>query len=43
MGATGKEKPKLYESGRRVDGRGLADLRGMKIESRVLNDADGSA
>jgi len=43
MGATGKEKPKLYESGRRVDGRGLADLRGIKIESRVLNDADGSA
>ncbi len=43
MGATGKEKPALFASGKRIDGRSLDQLRPMKIESRVLNDADGSA
>ncbi|VVC02080.1 Exosome complex component Rrp41 [uncultured archaeon] len=43
MGATGKDKPELYSGGKRVDGRGLGELRSIKIESRVLNDADGSA
>jgi exosome complex component RRP41 len=43
MGGTGTDKPKLFDNGKRVDGRGLEDLRSVKIESRVLNDADGSA
>jgi exosome complex component RRP41 len=43
MGATGTDKPELYANGKRVDGRSLDQLRNIKIESRVLNDADGSA
>ncbi|MEM4634225.1 MAG: exosome complex exonuclease Rrp41 [Candidatus Anstonellaceae archaeon] len=37
------EKPVLLKDGKRVDGRGLEDLRDIKIVARVLNDADGSA
>ena len=40
---TKKDKPKLFENGKRRDGRGLEDLRPIKIVARVLNDADGSA
>jgi exosome complex component RRP41 len=37
------EKPKLIdEDGIRLDGRRLDELRPLKIESRVLNNADGS-
>jgi exosome complex component RRP41 len=36
-------KPELVVDGRRTDGRGLGDLRSVKIESRVLKNADGSA
>ncbi len=43
MGATGKDRPKLFDSGKRVDGRSVDSLRSIKIEARVLNDADGSA
>lgn len=42
MGAT-KDKPVLLTGGKRIDGRGAGDIRPIKIESRVLNDADGSA
>ncbi|MCX8194852.1 MAG: exosome complex exonuclease Rrp41 [Candidatus Micrarchaeota archaeon] len=35
--------PELYKDGRRLDGRALDELRPIKIEARVLNDADGSA
>ncbi|VVC01479.1 Exosome complex component Rrp41 [uncultured archaeon] len=37
------EKPKLIVDGKRIDGRGLGDLRPVKIVARVLNDAEGSA
>ncbi|MCX8197901.1 MAG: exosome complex exonuclease Rrp41 [Candidatus Micrarchaeota archaeon] len=36
-------KPALLVDGKRLDGRGLEDLREIKIVARVLNDADGSA
>jgi len=36
-------KPALYADGKRIDGRALDELRPIKIEARVLNDADGSA
>jgi exosome complex component RRP41 len=39
----GTEKIPLLVDGKRVDGRGLQDLRPIKIVARVLNDADGSA
>jgi len=42
MGGQG-EKPALLTNGRRIDGRGLEDLRRIKIVARVLNDAEGSA
>ncbi|MEM4348045.1 MAG: exosome complex exonuclease Rrp41 [Candidatus Anstonellaceae archaeon] len=35
--------PKLLVNGKRLDGRGLEDLRPIKIVARVLNDAEGSA
>ncbi len=41
MGGTGKMK--LIVNGKRLDGRGLADLRPMTIKAGVLNKADGSA
>lgn len=37
------EKPCLLADGKRIDGRGLEDLRPIKIVARVLNDAEGSA
>lgn len=37
------EKPKLVIDGKRIDGRGMKDLRPLRIEAGVLNDADGSA
>ncbi len=37
------EKPALFTNGKRVDGRGVEDLRPLKIVARVLNDAEGSA
>jgi exosome complex component RRP41 len=37
------EKPALFANGRRVDGRGVEDVRPPKIVARVLNDAEGSA
>jgi len=37
------EKPKLIINGKRVDGRGLEDLRPLSIKAGVLNKADGSA
>jgi len=43
MGGNTANKPKLLVSGKRVDGRGVEDLRQIKIVARVLNDADGSA
>jgi len=43
MGGNAANKPKLLSGGKRVDGRGVEDLRGIKIVARVLNDADGSA
>jgi exosome complex component RRP41 len=43
MGGQTGEKPALLVNGKRVDGRGLADLRNIKIVARVLNDAEGSA
>ena len=45
MGSVGaKEVPQLLnEAGRRIDGRGLEDLRALKIEAGILNRADGSA
>jgi len=39
----GTDKPKLIVNGKRLDGRGLEDLRPVRIVARVLNDADGSA
>ena len=42
MGGSG-EKPALLANGKRVDGRGVEDVRPMKIVARVLNDAEGSA
>ena len=41
--APGTEKPKLLINGKRLDGRSPDELRPLKIEARVLNDADGSA
>ncbi|VVB99986.1 Exosome complex component Rrp41 [uncultured archaeon] len=43
MGGNAANKPKLLTNGKRVDGRGVNDLRDVKIVARVLNDADGSA
>jgi len=43
MGGNSAEKPALLTDGRRVDGRGVEDLRPVKIVARVLNDAEGSA
>jgi len=45
MGSVGaKDVPQLLDAeGRRIDGRGLEDLRPIKIEAGVLNRADGSA
>ena len=37
------EKMKLFVNGKRLDGRGPADLRPVKIKAGVLNKADGSA
>jgi len=42
MGGTG-EKPTLLANGKRIDGRGIEDVRPLKIVARVLNDAEGSA
>jgi exosome complex component RRP41 len=36
-------KEKLIVNGKRPDGRGLEDLRDLRIEAGVLNDADGSS
>jgi exosome complex component RRP41 len=43
MGGSAANKPVLFSNGKRVDGRGVEDLRDIKIVARVLNDADGSA
>ena len=43
MGGNSAEKPALLVNGKRVDGRGVEDLREVKIVARVLNDAEGSA
>ena len=43
MGGNSANKPVLLTNGKRVDGRGVEDVRPMKIVARVLNDADGSA
>jgi len=43
MGGNSAEKPALLVNGKRVDGRGVEDLRSVKIVARVLNDAEGSA
>jgi len=37
------EKPQLVIDGKRLDGRGMGDLRPIKIDAHVLHDADGSA
>ncbi|VVB76646.1 Exosome complex component Rrp41 [uncultured archaeon] len=37
------EKPQLVTNGKRVDGRGLDELRPIKIEAGILKNADGSA
>lgn len=42
MGGTG-EKPELMIDGKRIDGRSPDELRPLKIEVGVLNEADGSA
>ncbi len=41
--SAGKDKPELIVNGKRLDGRGHDDLRPIKIEAFVLNNADGSA
>jgi len=38
-----KNKPKLLIDGKRLDGRGMGDLRPLKITAHVLNEANGSA
>lgn len=43
MGGPTENSPQLIVGGKRIDGRGLDDLRPIKIVARVLNDADGSA
>ena len=43
MGGNSANAPALLVDGKRVDGRGIEDLRQIKIEARVLNDAEGSA
>ncbi len=40
---SGTEKPKLIVDGKRLDGRSPDDLRPIRIETGVLNEADGSA
>ncbi len=37
------EKPELIKDGKRLDGRGLKDIRPLKIEAGVLKEANGSA
>ncbi len=37
------EKPKLIVDGKRLDGRGMDELRPIRIDAHVLNDADGSS
>ncbi len=37
------EDVKLLQNGKRLDGRGQFDLRPIRVEAGVLNDADGSA
>ncbi len=39
----GSEKPQLIINGKRIDGRSPDDLRPIRIEIGVLNEADGSA
>ena len=43
MGGNSANKPVLFADGKRIDGRSAGDLRPIKIVSRVLNDAEGSA
>ncbi len=43
MGGNSANAPQLLSGGKRLDGRGIEDLRPIKIVARVLNDADGSA
>jgi len=43
MGGSAENKLNLLVDGKRLDGRGLEDLREIKIVARVLNDAEGSA
>ncbi|MFP3215144.1 MAG: exosome complex exonuclease Rrp41 [Candidatus Micrarchaeota archaeon] len=38
-----QEKPKLIVDGKRLDGRGVDELRPIRIEAGVLKNADGSA
>ncbi|MFH1448616.1 MAG: exosome complex exonuclease Rrp41 [Candidatus Micrarchaeota archaeon] len=38
----GTDKPVLLTDGKRIDGRGLEDLRPIEIKASVLNRADGS-
>lgn len=42
MGGSGPKPKLLRDDGTRLDGRKLDELREVKIEARVLNDADGS-
>ncbi|MDD5023431.1 MAG: exosome complex exonuclease Rrp41, partial [Candidatus ainarchaeum sp.] len=37
------EKPELLKNGKRVDGRGLKDLRPMEMKVGILHNANGSA
>jgi exosome complex component RRP41 len=37
------EKPELFKDGKRIDGRGPKDLRPLKVEAGVLEEALGSA
>lgn len=39
----GKTDRQLIVNGKRLDGRGLDDMRPLKVEAHVLNKADGSA
>ena len=41
--ASAKNRPELLKNGKRLDGRGLGELRPIRLEAGIIKNADGSA